>query len=104
MQTATSYDHNFTLPENAENYAQIEASYKQGGQILIKLYKDGVFPDGMTFDGKVVRVVLSPQETKLFRKGDLTIHVRVLDTEGLVHGSQKWIVPVEQSNNEDVLK
>lgn len=103
MYRATTPEHTFTLPENANSYEQIQIAYRQGGTSLVKHYKDNTLPDGMTFDGKKVKVVLTQEESKLFGAGSVAIHVRVLTSGGKVYGSQKWTEKVESSNNEDIL-
>lgn len=105
---ATTPVHTFKLPENANSYDEIQVAYKQTAQSgdinLVKHYENETLPSGMIFDGKNVIVTLTQAETKLFNKGNLTVHLRVRTSDGHVYPTKKWTVSVEQSNNEDILE
>ena len=109
MYRATTPIHSFTLPENADSYDEIQIAYKQTAVKkpavnLVKHYQDNTLPSGMTFDGKTVIITLTQEETKLFSKGNLIVHLRVLTTDSHVWATKKWTISVEESNNEDILE
>lgn len=104
IQIGTTPCHHITLPENADSYKHIEATYKQGGFSLVKHYQNNTLPDGMTFDGKKVNITLSQAETKTLHKGDITLHVRAMTADDIVQGSQIWDGKVVHSNSEEILE
>lgn len=104
MYRATTPTHTFTLPIETNTCSEILVSYKQNNTGLDKHYEDGTLPSGMTLDGKKVIVVLTQEETKLFKKGIVEIQVRVLTNSGAALASQVFSVKVRDVINEDVLQ
>ena len=108
MYRATTPIHTFVLPLNADSYAEIQIAYKQTltkkpAVNLVKHYQDATLPSGMVLDGKKAVVTLTQQETLMFSKGSLSVHLRVRTEDSHVWATQKWSVKVEESNNEDIL-
>ena len=109
MYRATTPIHTFRLPENADTYAEIQVAYKQTAAKkpavnLVKHYQNDILPSGMVLDGKTAVITLTQEETKLFSKGKMLVHLRVRTTDSHVWATQKWSVTVEESNNEDILE
>jgi len=109
MYRATTPIHTFVLPLNADSYAEIQIAYKQApvkkpAVNLVKHYQDATLPSGMVLDGKKAVVTLTQEETKMFSKGNMTVHLRVRTTDSHVWATQKWSITVEESNNEDILE
>lgn len=103
MYRATTPTHTYTLPEDTSSYSEIQVTYKQGSRTIVKHYKDGVTPSGMTLSGNNVIIVLTQQETAQFDKGPASSHVRVLTTGGKVYASNKFNLQVQETNNEEIL-
>lgn len=104
MYRVTTPTHTFTLPEQAETYAEIHITYKQGGAKVIKHAQDGVIPPGMSFDDKDVIIRLEQDETKLFKAGDfVSVQVRVLTAGGDAFASQIFKCKIDDVLNDEVL-
>lgn len=104
MYRVTTPEHTFTLPEDAANYEIIQITYKQGQTRLIKRYDDGILPEGMRISGKDVTLMLTQEETKKFRKGELLVQVRALTPAGKAYASTRFPIEVEEVNNEEILR
>ena len=103
MYRVTTPTHTLTLPINTSDCAIIQVAYQQGETKLMKVYDDGIVPDGMTLDGKKVIVRLTQAETKAFKKGKVSLQVRVLTNGGDAYASEKFAVAVLDVINEDIL-
>ena len=103
MYRVTTPTHTFTLPIDTSECAAIQVTYKQGKTTLIKEYKDGTLPSGMTLDEKDVVINLTQAETKGFSVGTVDVQVRALTNGGRAYASQHFNVSVNRVNNEDIL-
>lgn len=103
MYRVTTPTHTFTLPIDTSECAAIQVTYKQGTKTLIKEYKDGALPSGMSFDEKDVIINLTQAETKAFSVGTVDVQVRALTNGGKAYASQHFNVSVNRVNNEDIL-
>ena len=103
MYRVTTPTHTFTLPIETDTCAEILVSYKQRDVQLDKHYQDGVLPSGMTLSGKTVVIVLTQEETKAFRKGSVSVQVRVLTNANKAYASQMFTVDNNQVLNEEIL-
>ena len=104
MYRVTTPIHTFTLPEDAESYKEIQITYKQKKEILVKHYQDGIIPIGMSFDGKNVMIRLTQEETKKFNAGEqASAQVRVLTAGDDAYASQIFKVSVYGVLNDEVL-
>ena len=104
MYKVTTPTHTFTLPIDADSYAEIQITYKQKKVILVKHYQDGILPEGMSLDGKDVIIHFTQEETKQFTAGtDVEAQVRVLTEGGDVYASQGFQVSVLPVLNEEIL-
>lgn len=104
MYRVTTPDNVFTLPEDATSYKVIQISWKQGSRMLTKTIKDGIIPSGITVSGAVVSVMLTQEETKQFKAGELLVQVRALTNGGKALASKRFPIQVEAVNNEEILK
>ena len=103
MFRVTTPTHTFTLPIDKSECDVIQITYKQGDKTLIKEYKDGVLPAGMTLDENDVILNLTQLETKGFKVGTVDVQVRALTNGGKAYASQHFNVSVNRVNNEDIL-
>lgn len=103
MYRVTTPEHVFKLPEDASVYDAIQITYKQGSTKLIKLYDNGVIPEGVSITGDTIIVTLTQSETKKFKKGELTVQIRALKKNGKAYASKRFPITVEDVNSEDIL-
>ena len=108
MYRVTTPTHIYTLPENANSYAEIQVTYRQkinGHKVkIVKHYQDETTPDGMSFDGKNVIARLTQEETKQFGAEEPAhAQLRVLTSGGDSYTSQIFDIAVEQVLNEEIL-
>lgn len=104
MYRVTTPEHVFKLPEDASVYDVIQITYKQGGTKLVKACDDGIIPSGVRIIDDTIIVTLTQQETRKFRKGELTVQVRALKNNGKAYASTRFPITVEEVNNEEILK
>jgi hypothetical protein len=103
MYRVTTPTHTFTLPLDTSEFSRIQITYNQKDNILVKEYKDGTLPSGMTFDEKDVVLNLTQEETKLFGAGTVGIQVRAKTNGGKSYASDKFNVSVSEVYNEEIL-
>lgn len=102
--TATTQSDTFTLPIETNTCSKIQVTYTQDKNKIVKLYKNGTLPSGMTLDGKRVIIRLTQDETIKFNSDSMVkVQIRVKTNTGDVFASQKWKVYVDTSLNEDIL-
>ncbi len=99
----TTPTHTFILPFDTSECSVIQVTYKQDCRKMIKEYKDGILPDGMTLDEDCVIINLTQEETKAFRVGACEVQIRVLTNGGKAYASKIFKVGVTKVNNEDIL-
>lgn len=104
MIRTTTPTHTFTLPIDTATCDEIQLTYKQYNNSLVKHYQDGVLPEGMTLDGFDVIQVLTQKETSTFRKGKVKAQIRVLTKAGKALTSQQMDIDVNETLNEEILK
>lgn len=104
MYRVTTPIHTFTLPIDTATCKEIQVTYKQNKNELIKHYQGGVIPAGMTLNGKDVIIKLTQEESKAFTTGyGVNAQIRVLTTDNEVYASQIFTVVVEDVLNEEIL-
>ena len=103
MYRVTTPTHTFTLPVSTSEFSVIQVTYAQKEKTLVKEYRDGVLPEGMTFDDKDVVINLSQEETKAFDAGTVAVQVRARTAGGQAYASDKFNVSVTQVLNEEIL-
>ena len=103
MYRVTTPTHTFTLPLDTSEFSKIQITYNQKGNVLVKEYKDGTLPSGMTLDEKDVVLNLTQEETKLFSVGAVGVQVRAKTNGGKAYASNKFKVSVVEVFNEEIL-
>lgn len=100
MTRATTPTHKFTFPIDPSTFEKILITYKQGKKIVLeKTEKDSIISD-MT-----VLVPLTQEETNLFNsREDVEIQVRVLTYANKALASKKFVKPVNDVLNDEILK
>lgn len=99
MKRGTTPIHQFVVPFSAEMIDDVEITYCQNGQEILKKYiKD------CTVEGKTVSVMLSQDETFGFNEGiNIEIQLRVLTKGREVHASDIFIVDCKRCLSDEVL-
>ena len=103
MYRATTPTHTFTLPIDTSTCSVVQVSYEQGTAKVVKTCRDGETTPGMMLDGQDVIVVLSQEETKVFKVGIVFVQLRVLTTSDEAFASKVFKIPVKQVLSEDIL-
>lgn len=104
MYRVTTPTHKFTLPIQTSTCKEIQVTYKQGDNSLVKHYQNGTLPAGMTLNGKDVIIELSQEETKAFKPGAVVnVQIRVLTNDDLAYASQMFTIYVNNVLNEEIL-
>ena len=94
----------FTLPIETNTCSVIQVTYTQANVKIVKEYKNGTVPAGMTLDGKNVIVRLTQAETKSFIANEFTnVQVRVLNNNGDAFASKVFKTFIGEVLNEEIL-
>lgn len=103
MYRVTTPTQTFKMPISTSECSKIQLTYKQGDTKLVKLYEDGVLPEGMILDDDQVIQMLSQEETKAFKKGTATVQLRALLSSGKAYASAAFDLDVKEVLNEEIL-
>lgn len=104
MYRATTPTHQFILPINTAECKEIQITYRQGENSIIKHYENNVLPPGMSLDGENVFVRLTQEETLTFRPNSIAkAQVRVLTNSDDAMASQKFDIIINNVLNEEIL-
>lgn len=99
----TTPTHTFILPMDTDDCSVIQVTYTQGCKQMIKEYKDGITPSGMTLDEDSVIIHMTQEETKAFKVGAIEVQIRVLTNSNQAYASDIFKVGATKVNNEDIL-
>ena len=104
MYRVTTPTDTFTLPIETSSCSIIQVTYSQEKTKLVKEYKNGTVPDGMTLDGKYVVIRLTQTETKQFQGDEfVNIQLRALTNSGDALASKTFKTFVNEVLNEEIL-
>lgn len=104
MYRATTPIHTFSLPISTADCKDILITYKQGKNIVLEKYMDDrVLPSGMTINNKTITIVLTQEESKLFKAVAATVQVRILTDAGTVCASDIFNFKVKDVLDDDEL-
>lgn len=99
IRRACSYQAEFTLPEDAENYSAILVTISQNRLPIINKDQDEL----VLFDRKAT-LKLTQEETLMFSADvPAQIQLRAFKSEYVAPGSRIWTIDVNPSLNEEVL-
>lgn len=99
MKRGTTPIHQFVLPFSVDMIDEVEITYCQNGQEVLKKYLNHC-----TADGKTLSVMLSQDETFSFDEGtNVEIQLRVLTKGGEVHASDVFAVDCRKCLSDEVL-
>lgn len=94
----------FKLPFNTSICSVIQVTYKQDNSAIVKTYKNGTVPDGMTLDDEYIVIRLTQAETKQFKAEEfVNVQVRVLTNAGDSFPSKIFKTYVDEVLNEEIL-
>lgn len=104
MIPVTTWIDTFKLPIDTSSCSIIQITYAQGNYKIVKEYKNGQVPAGMTLNGKFVVSKLNQTETKGFNDKTMAkAQIRVLTNSGDVFASMIFSFYVGETLNEEIL-
>lgn len=99
MKRTSTVCHEMEAEFEWEHYIdKVLVTYKQDDNIVFEKTEADV-----TFEGKIMRIMLSAEETKAFAKGYVSIEVKALTKNGNNINSDKIVKSVEDVLNDKVL-
>ena len=93
----------FRFSQDPLIYDVIQITFRRGPNKLIKRIDNGVLPEGITINDKLMSVTLSQEETLILGSGIMRVQIRAKRSGGKVKASSKFRIRIDSSLDKEIL-